>query len=209
MKVLMSAGPTVEPIDPVRFISNRSSGAMAVAIASALTAHGHEVVVVHGPLAVEIPAEGTWLPVQTAMEMLKKLEEHAPECDVFILAAAVCDMRPARSSTEKLEKSRLSRLDLEPNPDIAQTLARAKGADQLMITFSLENGWDLSRPLEKMRSKGADWAVVNDLSSMGGGQGKFALLSAEGVFLLTPETMSKKDFATKLVSCIEARTNPG
>lgn len=207
MNILISAGPTMEPIDSVRFISNRSSGKMGVALAEAALKADHQVRVVHGPLMAQIPSGGEWTYVETAMEMLEGLKASMEWADVVIMAAAVCDMRPVQKHTTKVEKSQLTKLEMDYNPDIIKHLAESFPECHI-ISFSLENSLDIERPLRKMRSKNADWVVYNQLESMGSNSSKFGVMNREGESLLPLKELYKDDLAKELMVLIGANVSP-
>ncbi len=167
--VLITSGPTIEPIDPVRFISNRSSGKMGAALALAAVEAGAEVCVVSGPVNVAYDPRVKVIPVQTAEEMLKAAQEEFPQADVVICAAAVADMRPAHSASSKLKKGRdddsLTCLELVENPDILSRLAREKRDDQVVVGFAAETEDALAHGRDKLHRKGADMLVVNDVAA--------------------------------------------
>ena len=160
MNILISAGPTLEPIDSVRFISNRSSGKMGVALAEVALDARHEVHVVHGPLMVQLPNRGQWTYAETAVEMMEALAKDMEWADVLIMAAAICDMRPVTRHHNKVEKSELTTINMQYNPDIVKLLAEAHPQCHV-ISFSLENSLDKERPLKKMRNKNAKWNPRN------------------------------------------------
>jgi len=207
MNILISAGPTLEPIDSVRFISNRSSGKMGVALAEAALKAGHQVRVVHGPLMAHIPHGGEWTYVETALEMLEGLKASMEWADVVIMAAAVCDMRPVLKHDTKVEKSQLTKLEMDYNPDIIKHLAESFPSCHI-ISFSLENSLDKERPLRKMRSKNADWVVYNQLESMGSNSSKFGVMNREGESLLPLTELYKDDLAKELMVLIGAKVSP-
>lgn len=205
----------MEPIDAVRFISNRSSGQMGVALASAVEAQGHALKMVHGPLSVPYSTSfGEWTPVETAREMLLALQERMAWADVLIMSAAVCDMRPVwkRSgddasaldedkTQEKIEKSALNELLFEPNPDIVGTLCR-EFPEKHIVSFSLENDLSLERPLKKMRAKKSHWVVINQLASMGAAASTFVVLDREGCEIIPQQALDKTSFAEQLLKCL-------
>jgi phosphopantothenoylcysteine decarboxylase/phosphopantothenate--cysteine ligase len=206
LNILISAGPTLEPIDAVRFISNRSSGKMGVSLAqSALDAH-HKIKVVHGPLSVPTLDQGKWLPVESAQEMLDTLALHMNWADVLIMSAAVCDMRPIikeNERTSKVDKSQLEQLSFTPNPDIVATLAQ-QFPKVHVVSFSLENDLSTKRPLAKMRAKKSNWAVYNQLRSMGADTSTFGVLDRDGNTILAPKELNKNEFAETLIQKLDS-----
>lgn len=166
-RVLITAGPTREPIDPVRYISNPSTGKMGFAIAAAAQERGADVVLVSGPVELANPEGVEVHRVQTALEMMQASAAFFPQCDIAILTAAVSDMRPAYVSDRKLKKGRddaqLANIELTQNPDILKTLAHQKG-DQIVIGFAAETDDVIANATKKLNEKGADMIVANDVS---------------------------------------------
>lgn len=166
-RVLITAGPTREPIDPVRYISNPSTGKMGFAIAAAAQERGADVVLISGPVELANPECVEVHRVQTALEMMQASAAFFPQCDIAIFTAAVSDMRPARVSDRKLKKGRddaqLANIELTQNPDILKTLAHQKG-DQVVIGFAAETDDVIANATKKLNEKGADLIVANDVS---------------------------------------------
>jgi phosphopantothenoylcysteine decarboxylase/phosphopantothenate--cysteine ligase len=180
--VLITAGPTREPIDPVRFISNHSSGKQGYVIAQACAALGAKVTLVAGPTALPDPDEVSTVHVETALEMLAAVEAALP-ADVFIAVAAVADWRPAQASNKKLklDKAEFSSLPLVENPDILRTIARRDtNRPGLVIGFAAETHDVEALAKAKRERKGCDWIVANDVSGdvMGGAENAVILVSA-------------------------------
>jgi len=171
--VLITAGPTYEPIDPVRFIGNFSSGKMGYALAEAYAGAGAHVILVSGPVSLspEHPSIEI-IRVTTAREMLEKCLAVFPRCDIAILAAAVADYTPANPSRNKLKREHdtLS-LELRANPDIAAELGKRKKAGQILAGFALETGNGHENALQKLRKKNFDFIVLNSLEDEGAGFG--------------------------------------
>jgi phosphopantothenoylcysteine decarboxylase/phosphopantothenate--cysteine ligase len=161
-KVLISSGPTWEPIDPVRGITNRSSGKMGAALARGAWLSGAQVTVVSGPASAPLPAAVKVIRVRTALEMLDVMEREFESADLCIMAAAVADFRPKEPSNDKKRRDLDAswNIELVPNPDIAELLGKKK-KEQLLVGFSLETDDDDTRPLEKMKKKNCDMMVVN------------------------------------------------
>jgi phosphopantothenoylcysteine decarboxylase / phosphopantothenate---cysteine ligase len=168
-RVLVTAGPTREPIDPVRYLSNRSSGKMGHAVATAALRRGAEVVLISGPTALKPPAGAVFVPVQTAEEMREAALQHLTAASVVIKAAAVADYRVERPSPTKIKsggkRDGLS-LDLVPNPDILKELAQKKGG-AFLVGFAAETNDVRAHAAEKLRAKGVDLLVANDVSQEG------------------------------------------
>jgi phosphopantothenoylcysteine decarboxylase/phosphopantothenate--cysteine ligase len=168
-RILVTAGPTREPIDPVRYLSNRSSGKMGHAVATAALRRGAEVVLISGPTALKPPAGAVFVPVQTAEEMREAALQHLGAASVVIKAAAVADYRVERPSPTKIKsggkRDGLS-LDLVPNPDILKELAQKKGG-AFLVGFAAETNDVRAHAAEKLRAKGVDLLVANDVSQQG------------------------------------------
>jgi phosphopantothenoylcysteine decarboxylase/phosphopantothenate--cysteine ligase len=186
-KVLITAGPTHEPIDPVRYIANRSSGRQGYALAQAAVALGAETVLVSGPVHLPIPPGAQMMPVETAAEMLKTVEAELP-ADIAIFAAAVADWRVASASRQKIKKgsSGLPDLKLAENPDILKTVAGAKAKrPKLVVGFAAETENVIANAKTKLAKKGCDLIIANDVSAdkgvMGGNKNTVHLVSATGV----------------------------
>ncbi len=166
-RVVVTSGPTHEPIDPVRFIANRSSGKQGHAIAAAAALAGAEVTLISGPVTVPTPPFVTLVPVETAREMLAAVEAALP-ADVFVACAAVADWRVAREADEKIKKvpgARAPTLALVENPDILSTIARrAKDRPGLVVGFAAETEKVVEHAVQKRARKGCDWIVANDVS---------------------------------------------
>ncbi len=207
-KVLITAGPTREPIDPVRFISNQSSGKQGYAIAAAAVALGAEVVLVSGPTALPIPPGAQLRPVETAAEMLKVCEEELP-CDIAIFTAAVADWRVASTAGQKLKKGPAGppALQLAENPDILATIAlRKKDRPTLCVGFAAETQDVIANAKSKLARKGCDLIVANDVSAgkgvFGGDRNEVHLVSAAGVE--SWPNLSKAEVATRLMDRLAA-----
>ena len=168
-RVLVTSGPTREPIDPVRYLSNRSSGKMGHAVATAALRRGAEVVLISGPTALKPPAGAVYVPVQTAEEMREAALQHLGTATVVIKAAAVADYRVERPSATKI-KSGGKRdgwsLDLVPNPDILKELAQKKSG-AFLVGFAAETNDVRAHAADKLRAKGVDLLVANDVSQQG------------------------------------------
>src|SRR3989475_4089708 len=151
--VLLTAGPTQEDLDPVRFLTNRSSGKMGYAVAEAAARRGAKVILISGPTALETPAGVTRIDVRTAAEMLNAVQRHFAEATTAIFAAAVADYRPAEAAAHKIKKTGGEfTLRLAPNPDILATVARKKG-DRLIVGFAAETGRVAEKAPKKMQEK--------------------------------------------------------
>ncbi len=172
LRVLVSAGGTREPIDAVRYVGNRSSGRMGLALARAARARGARVTVVSANVALPWPPDVERREVVTAAELQRACEEEFPRCDVLLMAAAVADFRPVSPSAEKLKKEGRERLELElePTPDVLSTLAARRRPGQTIVGFAAEHGpQTISYARAKLERKGLDAVVANDVSHPGTG----------------------------------------
>ena len=209
---LITAGPTREPLDPVRYLSNHSSGRQGYAIAGALAAHGAKVTLVSGPVDLTPPPGVDLVSVETARDMLKACENALP-ADVFVSVAAVADWRPARAASRKLKikgGDDTPAMNLAENPDILATISRKrKNRPELVIGFAAETNDVEEHAQAKLKRKGCDWIVANDVSGdvMGGARNEVALISAESVDRW-PE-MDKRQVAAKLAERIAAKLGRG
>jgi phosphopantothenoylcysteine decarboxylase / phosphopantothenate---cysteine ligase len=166
---LVTAGPTCEDLDPVRFLTNRSSGKMGYAIAEAARRRGAHVVLVSGPTDLKAPEGVDWIPVRTTAEMRSAALEHASAANVVVMAAAVADYRPARASTAKLKRGEGPlTLALEPTADILAELGRSKGS-RVLVGFAAETDHLAENARGKLARKGADIIVANDVTQEGAG----------------------------------------
>ncbi|MCA3487324.1 MAG: bifunctional phosphopantothenoylcysteine decarboxylase/phosphopantothenate--cysteine ligase CoaBC [Rhodobacter sp.] len=184
--VLVTSGPTHEPIDPVRYIANRSSGAQGTAIARALAALGARVTFITGPASVPPPGGVTVIPVQTAQEMLAAVTAALP-ADATVFAAAVADWRVENASGHKMKKTAAGappELRLAENPDILATVAQGKPRPQLVVGFAAETDDVIAHAAQKRARKGCDWIIANDVRPetgiMGGTDTVVTLITATG-----------------------------
>ena len=205
--VLVTSGPTHEPIDPVRYIANRSSGAQGTAIAAALAGLGARVTFVSGPAMVPPPAGVTAVPVETARQMLAAVEAALP-ADAAVFAAAVADWRVANASGSKMKKDGSGRppvLEFAENPDILATVAQ-RGTDRpgLVIGFAAETDDVLGHAMAKRSRKGCDWIIANDVRPetgiMGGSENAVTLITDDGAEVWP--RMSKDQVARRLAERI-------
>ncbi|MEM6758991.1 MAG: bifunctional phosphopantothenoylcysteine decarboxylase/phosphopantothenate--cysteine ligase CoaBC [Pseudomonadota bacterium] len=211
--VLITSGPTNEPIDPVRYIANRSSGAQGAALARAVLSLGAEVTFVTGPADVPPPHGAKVIPVQTAEDMAHAVDEALP-ADAAIFAAAVADWRVARASDRKLKKTRdgLPTLTFAENPDILATVAqKGEGRPHLVVGFAAETDDVEANATEKRARKGCDWIVANDVSPetgiMGGSKNAITLITADGAE--SWPRMGKDAVAEKIAQRIADALNTG
>ncbi|MEN6406694.1 MAG: phosphopantothenoylcysteine decarboxylase [Thermoguttaceae bacterium] len=161
-RILITSGPTRQYLDPVRYLSNASSGRMGAALASAAADLGHQVIVVSGPVDLAYPSGVDVVPVVSTEDMLAACRKVFPECDGLIAAAAPCDYRPKTVATEKIHKTGgLFCLDLVETPDIVASLAAAKKPSQWIVAFALETDDPHRRAMQKLERKNADLIVLN------------------------------------------------
>jgi len=200
-RALVTAGPTIEAIDPVRFISNHSSGKQGYAIAAALVDLGADVTLVSGPTDLPAPHGVNLVRVQSARDMLKASEAALP-VDVAVMVAAVADWRPTQAADEKIkDKARVSAIELEVNPDILEALSKLKKRrPQLVVGFAAETEKLEEHARAKIARKGCDWIVANDVSGdvMGGAENEVLLIKKDGAELWP--RMAKAAVARKLAA---------
>ena len=168
LRVLVTAGPTHEPLDPVRFITNPSSGKMGYAVASAARDRGATVTLISGPTSLQVPEGMRFVSCRTACEMNDRVLQMFSECDILIMCAAVGDFAPKQIEKEKIKKKGNTPLELQllPTEDILKNVA-AKKVRQLLVGFAAESENLTQSALEKLRDKNLDFIVANDISSPG------------------------------------------
>lgn len=202
MRYLVTAGPTREPLDPVRYLTNRSSGRMGYAIAAALREAGHEVALVSGPVSLSAPAGVERQMVETAAEMLAACQKLWPACDGLFAVAAVADYRPVRTADRKLKRRAGEGLILEmtPNPDILATLAAEKHR-RLAVGFALETDSGELEARRKLEQKRLDYICLNGPEAQGAETASLLLLGRDGSRqLLGP--LPKAELARALVRIV-------
>ena len=200
--VLVTAGPTEEPLDAVRYLSNRSSGKMGYAVAEASRRRGARVVLVSGPTHLEPPEGVTVERVRTSEEMAAAVLHHFDESGIVIMAAAVADFRPAEIHAEKLKKQEVSQVKLAPTRDILAEIATRRRADQLVVGFAAETDHVLENAAAKLRSKRLDLMVANDVTRDGAGfevDTNIATLLFPDGRKKSLEKMSKFDVANRIL----------
>jgi phosphopantothenoylcysteine decarboxylase/phosphopantothenate--cysteine ligase len=200
--LLVTAGPTCEDIDPVRYITNRSSGKMGYAVAEAGARRGAKVILITGPTALETPEGVERVDVRTAEEMLVAARKHFPSCSLAVLAAAVADYRPAEPASSKIKRSKEAlTIRLEPNTDILATLAKEKG-ERIIVGFAAETDRVAENARKKLAQKNADLIVANDVTAESAGfdhdTNIVTLFSRDGRDLPLPR-MSKADVAERIL----------
>ncbi len=191
MKILITAGPTREYIDPVRFISNPATGTLGFMIAKKAKKKGHDVIVIAGPCEIP-PLKGIKVfSVESALEMQDRVERYFPLVDVLIMTAAVSDWRPARMYKQKIKIKRNWKLNLIANPDILKTVSRRKNRNQIIVGFALESENILENARKKLKKKRLDLIVANSISNFGNTSKK------TDIFFLFSDGTTKKVFCTK------------
>jgi phosphopantothenoylcysteine decarboxylase/phosphopantothenate--cysteine ligase len=170
VRFLVTAGPTREPIDPVRYISNRSSGKMGYAVAEAALDAGHDVVLISGPVSFDPPRDAKLVSVSTSDEMFGAVHRHVDKCDVCVLCAAVADYKPAKVSPTKIKKrgERFS-LALIPTRDILDSLGHRERRQFLLVGFAAETNDVEEKAARKLREKNCDLMIANDVSNANSG----------------------------------------
>ncbi len=168
-KIVITAGPTREYLDPVRFISNRSSGRMGFALANAAKNRGAQVTLISGPTSLKRPAGAAFMQIETAAEMMEAVKKAvAEDATVLIMAAAVADFTPASASDSKIEKTGVMNIPLRPTEDIVSAVASLEKRP-FIIGFAAETGFNVSRAEEKMKTKKMDMIIFNDVTEPGAG----------------------------------------
>jgi phosphopantothenoylcysteine decarboxylase/phosphopantothenate--cysteine ligase len=201
-KILITAGPTCEDIDPVRYLTNRSSGKMGYAVAEAAARRGAKVVLVSGPTALDIPAGVRRIDVRTAEEMRQSVAAEFPSCSTGIFAAAVADYRPMEKQAKKLKKTAAAlELRLEPTADILAEVAGNKG-NKLVVGFAAETEHVAQNARKKLSAKNLDLIVANDVTAEGAGfdhdSNVVSLFSKDGRDLALPK-LSKAEVAQRVL----------
>ena len=207
MRIIVTAGPTREYLDPVRFLSNPSSGKMGFAIAAEAARRGHEVTLIAGPVALKTPKGVKRVDVVSAREMLSAVKKAAQRADVFISTAAVADWRPAKCAAKKLKKGEMSGvLKLVRNPDILKTINRtieqSNNRTIRLVGFAAETDHVLAEAARKCREKGLEFIVANDVTKKGSGFGtdtnKVTFVFADGTQRKFP-LMTKRMVAKRIL----------
>jgi len=210
-KFVVTAGATREPIDPVRFISNHSSGKMGVAIARAAWRRGADVTLIAGHVDIPLPGELTTVTVETVEEMSKSVAKALPSADVLVMVAAPADFRPAQKAGTKIKKGRgATKIDVEQTEDILKSTISKRKKKSLVVGFALETGDGIANAREKLTSKDLDMVVLNDATDPGAGFGvdtnRVTLIDRAGTEEEL-ELMSKIELAEVLLDRIEAKLN--
>ena len=205
-RILITAGPTREPIDPVRYLSNRSSGKMGYALAEAARVRGADVTLISGPTALPAPGGMDFVRVQTAAEMRDAALAHAEAADVIIAAAAVSDFRPAEFAAQKIKKGTEALvLPLTPSDDILALLGQRKRLNQTLVGFAAETEHLLDHARRKLETKNLDWIVANDVSAEGAGfdgdTNIVTLLGKNGSEMALP-LLTKREVAERILDAL-------
>ncbi|MBF0104060.1 MAG: bifunctional phosphopantothenoylcysteine decarboxylase/phosphopantothenate--cysteine ligase CoaBC [Deltaproteobacteria bacterium] len=183
--ILITAGPTIEPIDPMRHITNHSSGKMGYALARACIRAGYRVILISGPTQLKKPGGCLFVPVKTARDMLKEVLCHFPHADICFKVAAVADYRVSKFSSRKIKKTRdRFNLTLIKNPDILKKLGQIKKNSQTLVGFAAETHQGVTYARQKLKEKNLDWIVLNEISKKNVGFGsdlnEVTLISSDG-----------------------------
>jgi phosphopantothenoylcysteine decarboxylase/phosphopantothenate--cysteine ligase len=205
-KILITAGPTHEPIDPVRFIGNRSSGKMGFALANAAALRGAEVTLVAGPVSLATPKNVNRIDIETAEQMYAAVMANAKKHDIIIMSAAVADYSPVSIEKEKIKKKDVElSLQLRSTPDILKVLGEKKTKKQILVGFALETTNELANAKEKLKKKNLDLIVLNSTKDKGATFGVdtniVTLIDAKGTVNKLPK-MSKFDVAVEILDKI-------
>jgi len=179
VRVLITAGPTREPLDPVRFLSNYSTGVMGFACARAAQERGHQTVLVLGPVEAQPPVGVEVRAVETARDMLAAVLEELPRADAVVCTAAVCDYRPTERSEAKIKRGSLHAIELVENPDIAAEIGQRRGETPCAI-FALETGDGAAEAMRKLETKNADVCVLNSPEAIGARSARFSIFARDG-----------------------------
>jgi len=202
MRILVTAGPTREYFDSVRFISNPSSGKMGYAIARAAAARGHDVILVSGPVELAKPPGVRTVNVVSAEEMFQACTAHFDDCDAAVMTAAVCDYRPSRRLDHKLKKqNRVRAVHLQPTRDICAHLGRIK-EHRVVVGFAMEDRDEHARAQAKLSRKQCDALVLNGLGNVGTDDAVVEILRADGGWI-PPLRGSKDELAVEVVKLVE------
>lgn len=203
-RILITSGPTRQYLDPVRYLTNASSGRMGSALAAAAIARGHDVVIVSGPVEVAYPRDAEVVYAVSTEDMLRLCQEHFPPCDGLIAAAAPCDYRPVQVAPHKLRKSGAPlRMELVETPDVVATLAKSKG-ERWMVAFALETEDKRMRALQKLERKKCDLIVLNGPSSIHGPNTEAEIIDPAGR-VLASFSGSKEDVAGRILEILDRR----
>lgn len=210
--ILITAGPTIEPIDPVRYLTNASSGKMGYALARAALKAGHKVILVSGPTGLKRPQSCRFIPVKTAREMRTAVRKHFNKTHIVFMAAAVADYRPKKASLKKIKKNKDTLLlTLTKNPDILKELGQLKKPRQTLVGFAAETHKGLAFAQKKIKEKNLDWIALNEISkknpAFGSDQNKVTLVSHTGKTIKIPR-QSKTAVASRILKTVLSAAPP-
>lgn len=204
-RILITSGPTREYLDPVRYISNASSGKMGAALAAAALQMDHEVVIVSGPVAVDYPEAAKVIPVVSTDQMMAAAVEQFKTCDGVIAAAAPCDFRPASIADQKMKKhGRAISVAFEETDDIIATLSQLKTDVQWSVSFALETEDGHARALEKLKRKRCDLVILNGASAIDSDVNSIEIIDVQGDVVMSAEG-SKTDLGVKVLYTIATK----
>ena len=208
MRILITAGPTREYFDDVRFLSNASSGRMGYAIAEACVAGGHEAVLVSGPVQLEPPDGCEVHHVETTADLESTCHRLFPDCDGVIAAAAVCDYRPKERATGKMKKTGGTvPFEMVETTDVLAALGREKKANQWILGFALESQDARANAMRKLKSKNCDFIVLNDTSAIGADENSVEVLNDAGDIEVSFNGPKRK-IASSLIAWLTDRFDP-
>jgi len=205
-KVLVTAGPTIERIDPVRYITNSSSGKMGYAIAEIIARYAEKVVLISGPVSLEPPHSVELIKVESADEMYRAVEANFPNCDILIMSAAVADFTPKNKFDKKIKKTNeITSLELIPNIDILKEMGKKKRSDQILVGFALETDNEIDNAKEKIIQKNLDYVVLNKFSEenkMFGSDENEITIMTKSFEIINLGRSQKIDLAKKIIEVI-------
>jgi phosphopantothenoylcysteine decarboxylase/phosphopantothenate--cysteine ligase len=203
MQILITAGGTREYIDPVRFISNASSGRMGYALARAALKVGHQVTLITAPTSLRVPNDATVIRVETGQQMFEAVKKHFRRCDGLIMAAAVADYTPARPAKTKIKKTGQSiTLKLKPTPDILKWAGNHKKKDQWVVGFALEDKALRTRAEQKMKDKNLDMIVANSPMAIGLDNSSVQIKTPDSSWIKI-ENATKAAIAKKIIHLVD------
>ncbi len=207
-RILITAGPTRQYLDPVRYLTNASSGRMGCALAEAALRAGHEVVIVSGPVTISYPSTATVIDVISTEQMLEAASDLFPSCDGVIGVAAPCDYRPLRVESRKISKAGQPLvLHLVETPDVLGHLGAQKQAHQWVVGFALETHDHHQKAVHKLRRKKCDLIVINSPDAMHAAKTEVEILDAAGVVVASAKG-PKSEVATEIMATIQRRWLP-
>ena len=203
MRILITAGGTREYIDPVRFISNASSGKMGYALARTAIKAGHKVTLITAPTALKPPGQAKLVKVETAAQMFKAVKKHFKSCNCLIMAAAVADYTPAHPAKTKLKKTGTPiTVKLKPPPDILKWAASRKKKTQIVVGFALEDKAIRTRAQKKLQDKNLDMIVANSPAAIGADKSSIQIKTSDSGWVKI-ENATKAAIARKIVALVE------